>query len=56
MTLWRCGLFGTSLLFRASITGALPPVIFEGRGSPLRHLLMEDDHLNSTNTTDKAGE
>lgn len=56
MALWRCGLFVTSLLFGASITGALPNLLFEGGGSPLRRLLMEDDRLNSTNTTEKTGE
>lgn len=56
MTLWRYGLIVTFLLFGASITEVLPNVIFGGRKSPLRHLLMEDDNLNTANTTEKSGE
>lgn len=55
MALWHAGLFVTSFLCGASIAGALPSVVVEGQGSPLRHLLMEDGHLNDTNTTDIAG-
>lgn len=55
MTLWRCGLFVMSFLCGASLTGALPNLALEGGGSALRHLLMEDNRLNSTNATDKAG-
>lgn len=55
MTFWCCGLFVTSFLCGASITGALPNLAFEGQGRALRHLLMEDDRLNSTNATDIAG-
>lgn len=56
MTLWRCGLFVTFLLFEPSIPAALPNVILEGRGGPQRHLLMEDDLPNNTNTTGKTGQ
>lgn len=54
MALWHAGLFVASFLCGASVAGALLSVV-EGQGSTLRHLLMEDAHLNDTNKTSIAG-